>query len=322
MMPEADYDSPWKEALEQYLPQCLALFLPQVHADIDWSRDFAFLDTELQRVTPESAIGRRVVDKLAQVRRRDGEDALVLLHIEVQNQEEPDFARRMFGYYSRLLDHFDQAVVSVAILGDDRPMWRPAAFQQALWGCDVAFRFPVIKLTDYRPRMAELEASENPFAGVVMAHLRAIDTRRDAPERRIAKFGMVRWLYTRGYGREDVLKLFRLIDWFLRLPREAEQQFVDAVRAYEEAQQVAYITSVERIGMERGLEQGRRNGLLIAIEQFLTARFGESGRAMLDEVRGVEDPAVLEAVVRRLATATTIEDVRQVYQRPREEGAR
>ena len=30
-----DYDSPWKEALEQYLADCLALFFPAVHADVD-----------------------------------------------------------------------------------------------------------------------------------------------------------------------------------------------------------------------------------------------------------------------------------------------
>lgn len=97
MIPEADYDSPWKEALEQFLPQCLALFLPQVHADIDWSLSVDFLETELQQITPAAAVGRRVVDKLVRVRRRDGAEATVLIHLEVQNQEERDFARRMYG---------------------------------------------------------------------------------------------------------------------------------------------------------------------------------------------------------------------------------
>ena len=30
-----DHDSPWKEALEVFLPQCLALFAPDLHAIID-----------------------------------------------------------------------------------------------------------------------------------------------------------------------------------------------------------------------------------------------------------------------------------------------
>jgi len=260
MIPEADYDSPWKEALELYLPQCLALFLPEVHADIDWSQSVSFLDAELQQITPAAAVGRRVVDKLVRVWRRDGAEATVLLHIEVQNQEEPDFSRRMFGYFSRLLDHFDQPVVSVAILGDDRPTWLPSPFRQELWGCAVTFEFPIIKLTEFRRRWAELEASTNPFAGVVQAHLRALETRHDAGERRNAKFGIVPWLLTRGYSRGDVLRLFRVIDWFLRLPEELERAFLGDVRVYEEAERVAYITSAERIGREDGLKQGLQEG--------------------------------------------------------------
>ena len=33
-----DYDSPWKEALERYLPDFLALLFPEAHAGIDWSQ--------------------------------------------------------------------------------------------------------------------------------------------------------------------------------------------------------------------------------------------------------------------------------------------
>jgi len=38
--PPADYDSPWKEALVRYLPHFLALFFPDVHAQIDWSHGY------------------------------------------------------------------------------------------------------------------------------------------------------------------------------------------------------------------------------------------------------------------------------------------
>jgi hypothetical protein len=34
--PQSDYDSPWKEALEQYFEAFLALFFPDAHAVIDW----------------------------------------------------------------------------------------------------------------------------------------------------------------------------------------------------------------------------------------------------------------------------------------------
>ncbi len=34
----ADYDSPWKEALDRYFEAFLLFFFPQTHADIDWTR--------------------------------------------------------------------------------------------------------------------------------------------------------------------------------------------------------------------------------------------------------------------------------------------
>jgi len=333
MLPAAEYDSPWKEALEEFLQPCLALLLPDIHADVDWARDFHFLDTQLQQVAPEAAVGPRVVDKLIEVRRRDGQPELVLIHIEVQSQQETDFARRMFGYYYRLLDRFDRPVVSVAILGDDRPAWRPDAFESELWGCSVAFRFPVVKLLHFRQRWEELEASTNPFAGVVMAHLRALETHDDAERRSRFKLGLTRWLLTRGYSREEVMRVFRIIDWILRLPEDLEIRYWQQVQAYEEERHVAYITSVERIGMQRGLEQGReegreegrregvalgrREGLLTGLELAFELKFGEEGRRAFEEVRRIEDVATLDAIAARIRTATRVEEVRALYGPPK-----
>jgi hypothetical protein len=55
--------------------------------------------------------------RLLQIARRDGQDAWVLIHTEVQGQEEANFAQRMFRYYYRLLDRYDRQIMSVAVLG-------------------------------------------------------------------------------------------------------------------------------------------------------------------------------------------------------------
>jgi hypothetical protein len=62
-----DYDSPWKEALDGYFPEFLALLFPVIHAEIDWSRGFEFLDKELQQVVRDAELGRRYADKLVKV---------------------------------------------------------------------------------------------------------------------------------------------------------------------------------------------------------------------------------------------------------------
>ena len=115
-----DFDSLWQEMLEQYFQDFLAFFFPVAHTGVAWSRGYAFVDTELQQITQDAALGRQLADKLVQVWQRDGKEAWVLVHIKVQHQHETAFARRMLRYFYRLLEQYNRQVVSQAVLGDAR----------------------------------------------------------------------------------------------------------------------------------------------------------------------------------------------------------
>jgi hypothetical protein len=196
----ADYDSPWKEALELYFEAFVAFFRPAIHKDIDWSRGYESLDKELQQLAVESEQGRRYVDKLMKVWRKDGSEAWVLIHVEVQTAPEADFPRRMYVYSYRIRDRYNRKVASLAVLADDDPDWRPDRFEDELWGCSTTFQFLPSKLLDWAGREAVLEADPNPFARVVLAHLTALQTRRDAPARQTWKLRLVRGLYEGGFS--------------------------------------------------------------------------------------------------------------------------
>ena len=173
--------------------------------------------------------GRRLADKLMKVWRRDGQAQIVLIHIEVQGEPDADFSERMFVYHYRLYDRYRQPIVSIAVLGDEQPNWRPGPYQKALWDCEVVLRFPVVKLIDYTDRWTELEDSANPFATLVMAHLQTKATRHDPQSRLAWKLRLVKRLYEKGYARDDVLELFRFIDWLLALPLEYEAAMGNAI---------------------------------------------------------------------------------------------
>jgi hypothetical protein len=105
-----DYDSPWKEIIESFFPQFLEFFFPNAYAIIDWTRRPEFLDQELQQLEPDAEIGRRLVDKVAKVWLLDGEEAWVLVHVEVQGQYDRKFAQRMYTYNYRLFDRHKKQV--------------------------------------------------------------------------------------------------------------------------------------------------------------------------------------------------------------------
>ncbi|MBI4864803.1 MAG: transposase, partial [Candidatus Riflebacteria bacterium] len=221
----ADLDSPWKEALDLFLGPFLSLFYPIIHAEIDWERGYEILDKELQRISHDARVGRRLADKLFKVWLRDGQEAWLLIHIEVQGRKEPGFAERMFIYSYRIYDRYRKPVVSLAVLCDEDPDWRPDRFGYERWGSSHDFRFLMVKLIDLRSDEAALESNRNVFAPIVLAQLKASETRGTPEERRRWKVRLVKGLYDRGLTAEKVRQLFRLIDWMMELPKDQELEF-------------------------------------------------------------------------------------------------
>ncbi|MEA5596694.1 cytosolic protein [Rivularia sp. UHCC 0363] len=316
--PQTKYDSPWKEILQLYFQDFMLFFFPQFHAQIDWSKEPVFLDKELQQVIRDAELGKRLVDKLVKIYLLDGTESWILIHIEVQGQEEDEFSRRMYVYNYRIFDCYNRSVVSIAILGDANSDWRPHQFGYNLFGCRLDFQFPIVKLIDYRQRFEELEASSNPFATLVMAHLIGLETGDNRTQRKQRKIALIRGLYEKGFEREKVVNLFRLIDWMLTLPLELEREFWREYREYEESKDMRYVTSVERIGIEQGIEQGikqgTKQGLIKGIALGLQLKFGDSGTNLLPEIEEIGDVDVLSAVLDAIAFVETIEQLRQVYQ--------
>jgi hypothetical protein len=311
----SDYDSPWKEALEQYFEAFLALCFPEVHAGIDWSRGHEFLDKELQAIVRDAESGRRYVDKLVKVWRKDGAEAWVLIHIEVQGQPDAAFTERMWIYHYRLYDRYRRQVVSLGVLSDTQAEWRPAGFGYALWGCDLSLRFPTVKLLDFQKRWEELEASRNPFAVVIMAHLKAQETRRAPRSRFQAKLQLVRGLYERGWSRTDVLELFRFIDWMVALPEALISEFRREVEALEEEKQMPYVTSIERMAIEEGREEGREEALIESILEILETRFTDVPQHLLEAMRQTGGEERLRRLRKLALTVNSIGDFAEELER-------
>jgi hypothetical protein len=221
----SEFDIAWKESLEWFFEPFLAFFFPVVHGGIDWNRGHEFMDKELQQVVPEAATGRGKVDKLVKVWTPAGQEAWVLVHIEVQSQHDTAFAERMYVYNHRLRDKYGRMPVSLAVLGDESHSWRPDTYREGQWNCEVRFTFPMVKLVDYKDRDAALEADANPFAAVTLAHLKAQETRDNPTNRYDWKMRLVKGLYDRGFNKVQVIRLFRVIDWVIKLPRVQKALF-------------------------------------------------------------------------------------------------
>ncbi len=307
-----DYDSPWKEAIEQYFEPFLAFFFPAAHAVIDWNYPAESLDKELQQIVREAKLGRRLADKLFKVWRVGGQETWVLVHIEVQSQPDSDFAERMYVYHYRCFDRYRRPVISLAVLGDERLSWRPSSYRYALGGCELSLKFPMAKLLDYEAKWRTLTASTNPLAVMVMAHLKTKATGQHLQERKQWKWRLVRQLFEGGYSREEVVRLFRLIDWLMALPEELQQEFQDELRRYEEESTMPLLSRFELDAMERGRQAGLQEGLRDTVLEVMATRFVEVPVQLSEVINGIEDVSVLRQLLKQAILISSVEAFQQL----------
>jgi predicted transposase YdaD len=119
-------------------------------------------------------------------------------------------------------------------------------------------------------------------------------------------------------SKDDIRKLFRLLDWILDLPDELQEQFREDVHHYEQEKSMPYLSSLERMALEEGRKKGReegreeglkagRDGVAVALE----AKFGRPGRKLLARVRRINDIAELRRLAKIIKTAKTADDVQR-----------
>jgi Domain of unknown function (DUF4351) len=279
----SDQDSPWKDVLRQYFPEAMSFFFPATAKWIDWRKPVTFLDKEFQQIAIDAEIGRRYADQLVKVWRKRGKELFLLLHVEVQAKPEADFSERMLIYNLRIFNLFHHPAISLAILCDGNQKWRPNRYEFEYPDTHLLFEFGTVKLLDYQQRWNELEQSQNPFAMIVMAHLKAQETKKDAQSRKLWKFQLIRRLYEQDYNRRDIVNLFKFIDWAMILPEDLKQEFWIELKSYEEERRMPYITSVEKIGFERGRQEGERAERSLVLRQ-LSRRVGTLPEAIQAQV--------------------------------------
>lgn len=317
-----DFDSPWKEALERFLPQSLAIFAPELHDRVDWSQPPVFLDKEFQGIAP-GVRHRRQVDKLARLKLACGRYVALLLHVEVESRHPSVAMRRLASlrlqqYDYRIHDRYvlqpgmqsieppSTTVYSLVIFtrGASGPDWLTAE-HQALQNAQ-PLRYQAVYLGRWLARWRDLEtlAQANPFAMVIMAQLLA--HRHPRADRLSCKVGLVRKLIAKGYAPEESISLLRLIDWLLALPAAQQESYARMLVQIEQESRMAFVMTHERVFTKQGIAIGLKRGQAALLQDMIEQKFGPSPDWVgqrLDQA----DPEQLRALGRRILIAESLQ---------------
>jgi len=194
----------WKGVIEDLFADFLRFFYTHAEEVINFERGFQFLDKELEQLYPGEEIRHpKFVDKLVKVYRKDGIEQWFLVHIEVQGYKDLQFPRRMFTYFYRVLDRFEEEVASIAIFIDDDKHYQPSVYQYNFLDTSIIFRYKTYKVIEQN--IATLENSDNPFAMVVLVLLMALQKSELGEEGLLSlSLDLVKRLYKKGFSKDRI----------------------------------------------------------------------------------------------------------------------
>jgi hypothetical protein len=236
----------------------------------------------------------------------------VLVHLEVQGRREKQFAERMFTCNTRIYDVYRRPVASLALLADNSASWRPDAFGYWLFGCQMQFAYPVVKLNDYADRLEQLLQDENSFALVTAAHLLTRQSKGDVARRAAAKRRLFVLLFQRHWDKQRIIDFLSVIDWMMLLPAELNDELWRDIQTTEGGNAMPYMSYFERKfrdeGRQEGWQEGRQEGLLRVLSIQLEERFGPLPKDVRARLAAASDEQLV-AWAKALLDAPTLEQV-------------
>ena len=254
-------DMLWKSILEEVFEDFLRFVFPNVDKELDLKRGFEFLDKELSEMYPEpyKKSHTRYVDKLVKVYMRSGGERWMLLHVEVQEAKDPEFAKRMFKYYYRILNRHNKPVSAVAIFsGRDRKMM-PDRFEDHCLGTHLLYKFNTLCISDYSDEV--LAASKNPFASVLLAAKKVMVRGGKELDNELLKQKLLiaKMLYQKGFRKKKIDAILSFLNNYVRFARPETNRIFETEldKITGKINTMGIIEQVKEMRLEEAREAGR-----------------------------------------------------------------
>lgn len=264
-----DQDGLWKKVIGELFEDFLLFFAPELHEHIDFTKEPDFLQQELFQEVVDQKKGRRMTDQLVKVHLKEGGVKWILVHVEVQSENEEDFSKRMFQYFYRIYDRYEQKIVALAIHTSPYQSKSPQDFRYNYFGTTLQYAYTNCKIVDYD--VATLQTSEKLFSKIVLATKYMHETKDEDRKRYLFKRKLMREIVrNQNYSRTAVQAVLHFVDYLLRLPEELTQQLSKKIRPilgkeeklmelYNEKNASPTISNIFELKKQEGKKEARRD---------------------------------------------------------------
>ena len=293
------YDETWKAITEILILHFLAMFLPELYAQLDLSFTPRFIEQEVRARMKGKA--QQFVDKLVLVCLQNGETQLVVVHIEFESHPE-GIAKRMFDYYCLIKDinpaKLFPDLLTLTSPSDGQKIKQPKTtkipfditslvvyvgnsvpkihdrYETERFGTKLAYVFNTYIVRDQDE--ASLKANPNPFSIVILATQYVNKTIGDHETRLSLKEKVYELACERGLNPVIADALLLFIDEILLLPTDLERQFNTHISKIQTNDSMYYITErslalFDALAKERfGFTLGEAQAAIAAKDSALT----------------------------------------------------
>ena len=221
----------------------------------------------------DSKEGGRFGDKLIKGYLKDGSQHAFLIHIEIQDYEDTDFAWRMFQCAYRLKERYGLPLTALVIYTDPPGSHHVKEYHEDFLGCKLSYTFNVYELaTDYKE--GEWQSNDNVFSIILETtrHYLIRDQLTDADLAEL-KFRLIKRMYEMGVSKGDIERLISFIRNYIRIKDErASAQLEENIKEFTNETETmglheAMLQEAKDIGLKEGLEKGEEKGMGKGMEQ-------------------------------------------------------
>jgi hypothetical protein len=151
-----------------------------------------------------------------------------------------------------------------------------------------------------------------------MAHLKTKATTGKLPEREQWKWRLIRGLYEKEFEREQIIKLFEIIDNMMTLSPELQSSLESKIKQFEEERTMPLVSNMELRGIERGKEIGKEIGALEKarnyIKTVLKTRLGDIPIEIEQAVDKISVLSILDELLKSALTVNSFDELHQLLE--------
>ena len=223
------------------------------------------MDKELLELFPdlEKHGGSRFVDMLVKIYGTDGSEEWMLIHIEIQAQNDQQFSKRMFQYFYRIFDRYNVPVTALAVFTGAVKSLPINTFYYKFLGTEIQYKYNNYHIMEHSEE--QLLAMDNPFALIVLAAQKVLLSDK-IPESELAahRLTIARAMVLSGkYSSEKIRKFLYFLKTFIHIENpEFNVNFDNEVsRLTGNEKAMGIIETIKMLTREEGIEIGLGQGL-------------------------------------------------------------